>query len=617
LQGLRGFSRGSRDKLSGAWEDFFDDVRTYCASLAVKAEEGKGSPLIWFAALALLRCVASSPAAAERALSTKLAGSMEKMLNEEGVGIDEQSIFDGDVDDLSSPDIEPPAAVDEGTENILLRKLIKEAHRLTETDGDQKFIVLEKHLRRLLDDGFQPVVFCRYIATAKYVAEKLTAIFRDTTIDVVTGELPSEERMERVLSLAENESRILVATDCLSEGVNLQDSFNSIVHYDLAWNPTRHEQREGRVDRFGQRSPEVRCTMIYGENNPVDGLILKVILRKADTIRRELGILVPLPDDDAKLQQTLVKSAILRGIKKKEPKQRMLDFADDEPDFSEIEEHWQNAVEKMKANRTIFAQRSLKPGDVLPEWEREQQALGGPGDVKKFVLGAAGRLGSPLVSDRKKGTYLLTTSGLSEGLRERLREHGIVKNYRVDFRTPPAVNSNYVHRSHPLVTVLADELLESALSAHTPGAVASRCAVTVTKDVEKLTRLYLLRLRHQLTSIRRGRAYPMMAEEMLTVAFEGTNPPSPLPRERAGALLEAVPSANARNPRRYIEEALDFWDSSGAWINELAQGRAQILRDDHMRVKDASNDSGSYDVSPCLPEDLLGVYVLLPDTEEL
>ena len=85
-----------------------------------------------------------------------------------------------------------------------------------------------------------------------------------------------------------------MATDCLSEGINLQDYFNAVVHYDLAWNPTRHEQKEGRIDRFGQKAREVRCSMIYGENNPVDGLILKVILRKAETIRRELGILVPL-----------------------------------------------------------------------------------------------------------------------------------------------------------------------------------------------------------------------------------------------------------------------------------------------------------------------------------
>ena len=74
-------------------------------------------------------------------------------------------------------------------------------------------------------------------------------------VEVVTGELPPEERAARIAAQAERAGdtpKVLVATDCLSEGVNLQDGFQAVVHYDLAWNPTRHEQREGRVDRFGQ-----------------------------------------------------------------------------------------------------------------------------------------------------------------------------------------------------------------------------------------------------------------------------------------------------------------------------------------------------------------------------
>ena len=59
---------------------------------------------------------------------------------------------------------------------------------------------------------------------------------------------------ERVAELAAFDRRVLVATDCLSEGINLQEHFDAVVHYDLAWNPTRHEQREGRVDRYGQRA---------------------------------------------------------------------------------------------------------------------------------------------------------------------------------------------------------------------------------------------------------------------------------------------------------------------------------------------------------------------------
>ena len=62
---------------------------------------------------------------------------------------------------------------------------------------------------------------------------------------------------------------LLVATDCLSEGLSLQDGFNAVVHYDLPWNPNRLEQREGRVDRFGQTSPKVKAVLIYGQDNPL------------------------------------------------------------------------------------------------------------------------------------------------------------------------------------------------------------------------------------------------------------------------------------------------------------------------------------------------------------
>jgi superfamily II DNA/RNA helicase len=80
--------------------------------------------------------------------------------------------------------------------------------------------------------------------------------------------------------------RLLVATDCLSEGVNLQAGFNAVLHYDLAWNPTRHEQREGRVDRFGQTAPVVRAVTYYGSDNKIDGVVLDVLLRRHDKIRK-------------------------------------------------------------------------------------------------------------------------------------------------------------------------------------------------------------------------------------------------------------------------------------------------------------------------------------------
>ncbi len=118
----------------------------------------------------------------------------------------------------------------------------------------------------------------------------LAHAFKQHHVEVVTGLLPPEERETRVEALGEEEKRLLVATDCLSEGINLQACFDAVVHYDLSWNPTRHQQREGRVDRFGQKSRTVRTFLLYGENNPVDGAVLEVILRKARAIERQTGV---------------------------------------------------------------------------------------------------------------------------------------------------------------------------------------------------------------------------------------------------------------------------------------------------------------------------------------
>src|SRR5690606_2411775 len=113
------------------------------------------------------------------------------------------------------------------------------------------------------------IVFCRFIPTAEYVADQLrTHLRKGVVVEAVTGLLPPEERAARVSELGASDGpRVLVATDCLSEGVNLQDHFDAVIHYDLSWNPTRHEQREGRVDRFGQPKDVVRAITYYGSDN--------------------------------------------------------------------------------------------------------------------------------------------------------------------------------------------------------------------------------------------------------------------------------------------------------------------------------------------------------------
>ena len=59
--------------------------------------------------------------------------------------------------------------------------------------------------------------------------------------------------------------------------------------------PTRLEQREGRVDRFGQQAPEVRVVTFYGADNQIDQTVHDVLLRKHVAIRKALGVSIPVP----------------------------------------------------------------------------------------------------------------------------------------------------------------------------------------------------------------------------------------------------------------------------------------------------------------------------------
>lgn len=596
----KGFPRRMKTELTyqltGEWGAFFDAVQDYCRELAETLEQqNAGSArLIWYATLALLRCVASSPGAAVKALNKRLEGTLDsdELLTDE-------RLYDGEADDLSVSDLEPPAQL----EGAQLKNLIEKAEKLSTKSGDPKLAAVIRHIEQLLQDGFQPVVFCRYVATSHYIAEQLRHHFPELRVESVTGELNPEERRNRVESMEHNEQRLLVATDCLSEGVNLQHLFTAVIHYDLAWNPTRHEQREGRVDRFGQQASEVRCTILYGQDNPVDGFVLNVILRKGEAIQKELGVLVPMPEDEARINQALVKAALMKRSDSSAP-QFGFDFGEAEHILAPLQTEWQDALQKAKANRTVFAQRRIRPDEVLSEWQKQQQALGSSEDVQRFIKSACARLNAPLEAVYNNN-YRFLPQHLPANLKNRLTDEGIEKPLTLDF--------NELHRSHPLVTVLADHLLEESLQDDSH--IAARCAATETDAVETVTTLYLLRLRHQLEYVRRREPSQLMAEETLTLAVTGRTHPQWLTGSEVNRLLECTPTGNL--PReammREVNQALDFLKVNPRKLEQLANERAETLLADHRRVREAARDVGQYSVKPCLPVDVIGVYVLLPD----
>jgi superfamily II DNA or RNA helicase len=609
-------------KLTGAWGQLFNDVLTYAREL-VERSEGQGlreQRMNWWAALALLRCISSSPAAAVNALRTRLQGALGEAGSVDAASLEEleaqaaDRVLDGTDDALSADDIEPGAQTEDSQR---LQALMASAAALTGQQNDPKFAKLQEHVALLVKEGFQPVVFCRYIATAHYLAAALQDKFKSATVKAVTGELTPDEREVAVEQLGDSEVRILVATDCLSEGINLQGLFTAVVHYDLSWNPTRHEQREGRVDRFGQKAREVRSTMLYGEDNPVDGAVLQVILRKAESIRKELGVLVPMPDNEGKLTQALMNAVLLRkgATTAYQPELDLWGAPAKEIDLA-----WQSAKEKAKQNRSIFAQRRLKPEDVLPEWRKSAVVLGGEAEVERFVSRAAAQLGAPLQAVKQH--FKLLTEHLPAAVQERLAAEGLSGTLRIDFHQPAAQGAGFVHRTHPLVSVLADTLLEQALDdgaasveAAADNTMVARAGAAFVQCVSLKTTVLLLRIRHQLTVSHGSLTRLLMCEEAVAVATSGSEPFAELAPDMTRQLLGSEATRNTPAPLRdrHLQFALDAFPVWQPQLEAIAKARAQALLQDHRRVREAAEGRGSYQVTASLPVDVMGLYVLLPD----
>ena len=212
---------------------------------------------------------------------------------------------------------------------------------------------------------------------------------------------------------------------------------------------------------------------------------------------------MPLPDDEGNAQPGADEGRAAAQAGARDCVSRQLDLFG-EPAQARSTGAGRAPSEKAKQNRTIFAQRRLKPEDVLPEWRKSAAALGGEAEVERFVSRAAAQLGAPLqpVSQRSGQHFKLLTEHLPPAVRERLAAEGLANTLRIDFHQPAAQGATFVHRTHPLVSVLADTLLEHAMddvSAMADDAAVARAGAAFVRGVSLKTTVLLLRIRHQLT----------------------------------------------------------------------------------------------------------------------
>jgi hypothetical protein len=555
----------------------------------------------------------SSPAAAIATLNRQLdkrgeeSGSTEVEVSDEvfGAYVYDPTELEGIVDAAPTVVIEQGQQSYCAHEHRSIKAFIRAAEEIQGVK-DSKLQALLTVVNSLLAEGLNPIIWCRYIATAEYVASELRKNLEKKNNGVrvisITGELSDSERDLRLEEFEDYEKRVLVSTDCLSEGVNLQERFSAVVHYDLPWNPNRLEQREGRIDRYGQRAKVVKSYLIYGCNNPVDGAVLEVLIRKAVKIHKTLGVTVPVPMESASVSEAVFQSLFERA--RTEQQLSLMDLLEDETSqLSQVHLEWDRAAERDRKSRTRFAQHAIKPTDVQQELIEVEHILGSEADVEQFVLSACDRLNTPL-SRQKEGWFLpRPPQFLQPVLGDRSRS--------VSFQFPAPEGSEFIDRHHPFVEGLAHHLLEQAMSAD-PDAVAARCGLIVTRSVQKRTTLLLLRLRHLMES---SKHQPLLAEECLLVGFTGS-PADPqwLELDQARLMLQTVQPSGDLPPTfkaREVQMLLEQLDEMQGDLGVIAQERAEVLAQSHKRVRSITYE-GTLHIKPQLPMDILGIYVLHP-----
>jgi len=403
-------------RLSAAYRELFARTYDFCCEIVQGGQslDKRRQRVRYWGALALLRCVMSSPAAAVAALESRhetLASESEEEPDFRSFVF--ESAEDRTDDDQPTPPLEAAEITLADADRARLRELGRAAKALLGSANDRKFTRCAELVTGLMREGFHPIVWCRYIATADYLAEGLQTLLKDQfqglRVVSITGRMGDDERLAKVDELAEEPRRVLVATDCLSEGMNLQHAFNAVIHYDLPWNPNRLEQREGRVDRYGQETKVVKTIRYFSPDSAVDGVVIDVLLNKAREIHRALGTHVPVPAESETVTQAVLNALFLRG-RRPEADQMQLDFAADGPDVAEFHRRWERDAEREKINRTRFAQRALKPAEVREELEAADAVLGDPSAVQEFVLNAAQRVGLAIKADKRPGVFRVATT---------------------------------------------------------------------------------------------------------------------------------------------------------------------------------------------------------------
>lgn len=581
-------------------ERAYDAVRNYGDTLVEAAKEAENRNLAQWTVVHFLKRALSSPEALRRSLENRQDKLDERLdeLDDDGVSEGENAGVSEELAKANALDSDPgedysEAELGERVERIVsgdraaiemeleaLEETLAAADRVTPTRDSKLQKLLDQTLPARFNSG-GTIIFTKYIDTLEYLEEEIEEFLDDSHPDVelytLHGKLNTAERDERFEQFADADRGVLISTDVISEGMNLQYAANQVIHYELPWNPNRLEQRNGRVDRYGQKRDKVFIrTMVV--DDPMDRTVLTKLIQKAQEIRSQYGFSPPYLGDDEGIMQ-LLDADDLQAVM---PQQTLGDFSDDQPAADQESAFDSEVLERIEDES--FYNHSEVDLDEVQERQREtQELLGGPDALENFVKSGLDLFGCTF-EPKVDGTYEIRVTA------DELRGQDIQDEYeRVTFdpnRAAEDADIEMLDIAHPLVQQLIESVKEVALTSDDR---YGRTAMRGTDAVDETVALYTWKVRY----FAHTGDNPTVMEELLQTAIPlyGNGV---LLEDELGELREAETTAANRTEqewKRDLENAIDHDDKEQV-ITKRADDRRQEIAEERSRMREKLEEAG-------------------------
>ncbi|MBK8699799.1 MAG: DEAD/DEAH box helicase [Saprospiraceae bacterium] len=290
-----------------------------------------------------------------------------------------------------------------------LKRIIEFGETLTPKDDEKLQKLKNDILPELIAKDPKVILFTKYKDTLDYLEKNLKT--KDFEIFVMHGDMSLNARTEIFGKFDRAKKAILIATDVISEGLNLQRLASNVVHYELPWNPNRLEQRNGRVDRIGQKRDIVNIRTLVVDKS-MDKEILDLLLEKQRTIEMDRDYSAAYFGDEESLKSIVLEASAKKKSKKKAVDPNMPDLfsaAGLEETKKAVRQAFSSPEEDRKRKKKIEEESFYSSLDIeLPEIDKRieetKRIVGSQEEVLSFVKSALARFNSALI-DKGSGFY--------------------------------------------------------------------------------------------------------------------------------------------------------------------------------------------------------------------